>query len=135
MKSSFLSLFKLSFSQTAYNYNGGTMYDNQNTLYNEQIIAEVLYIISLLISIYLLFKKKSRTDGTDYLGIENRLFLVLIYLFLIWIAIQAFKRSKNKLDFLLVITAIIAIFPPIVDLYASWIVNVKNIQTTKNPIL
>jgi len=119
----------------AYTYTGDNMDDSDNNLFNEQIIAEVLYIISLLISIYLLFKKKSRTDGTDYLGIENRIFLVLIYLFFLLIAFQAFKKSKARLDFLLVITAIVAAIPPIVDLYASWLVVTKQVQDAKNPIL
>lgn len=120
-------------------------------LLNYQIIASILFIISLLISIFLTYDEKLEITGnkrifnkyTDkVLNLSNRIFALLIVLFILYINYEDYilnkiKRNNTKTSEHQIIASFFSVISAIIVLYVvieNWYEN-PNITSIENPIV
>ena len=127
------------------------MKEKRIELLNYQIIASILFIISLLISIFLTYDEKLEIMGnkrilnkyTDkVLNLSNRIFALLIVLFILYINYEDYilnkiKRNNTKTSKHQIIASIFSVISAIIVLYVvieNWYEN-PNITSIENPIV
>ena len=109
------------------------MDNNDHDLINSQIFIDALFIVSLLISVYLLYHRKDNRPGTMKIRYFNRILFIVIYTGIIWVAYKSYKRSNHPIDFMAYVAGIISLIPPLIYLYLFKVATDEHIDNVKNP--
>ena len=111
----------------------------EDNLITNQQIAVFIFVIALFIMEYLLAQKKqsnishASNPNTKNLALFNKFLILFVYLYFLYISYQSSKNSKAKADHIALISAIIAVIPPIIMIYAF--LEAQGEENVVNPLL
>jgi len=103
-------------------------------LLENQEVAVILYLIALFIMFYLANNRLNNPDkNVNDLALFNKFLIIGVYLYFIYISYVAYKNSNSKLDYIALISSVIAAIPPFIILFLF--LEAQGDQSTLNPQL